>query len=211
MTNAGRTGTRSWAGVDLAERQRIRRDELLLVGIELLGAVKGPAVNVRAVCRAAGLTERYFYESFADRDQFVLEVYENVAGAARDALIAAVATTDSETDIATAAVNAFVELIVDHPAMGRVLLLAPTTEPGIGARGLELVPGFTALIEAQLSAIDDPAEKQMTAIGLVGALVTLFANYLDGVITVGRDRFVRHCVAMLERANRNPSGQLRGA
>ncbi len=206
MTTAGRTGTRSWAGVDLAQRQKIRRDELLQVGIDLLGAVNGPAVNVRAVCRAAGLTERYFYESFADRDQFVLEVYEHVAGAARDALIAAVASVDSESEIATAAVDAFVELIVDHPAMGRVLLIAPMTEPGIGERGVELVPGFTALIEAQLSAIDDPAQKQMTAIGLVGALVSLFANYLDGVITVGRDRFVGHCVAMLERANRSSGG-----
>lgn len=211
MTTAGRTGTRSWAGVDLAERQRIRRDDLLHVGVDLLGAVKGPAVNVRAVCRAAGLTERYFYESFTDRDQYVLEVYEHVAGAARDALIAAVAAAGSETDIARAAVTAFVELIVDRPAMGRVLLIAPTAEPGIGARGIELVPGFAALIEAQLSAIDDPAEKQMTAIGLVGALVTLFANYLDGVIAVDRDRFVRHCVAMLERANRRPDGQSRGA
>lgn len=51
------TTRRSWAGVDL------------------LGAPDGAAANVRAVCRAAELTERYFYESFTDRDTFVREVY----------------------------------------------------------------------------------------------------------------------------------------
>ena len=36
-----------------------------------VNAAAGPAVTVRAVCRQAGLTERYFYESFTDRDEFV--------------------------------------------------------------------------------------------------------------------------------------------
>lgn len=48
---------RTWAGSTLAERQAVRRTQLIAAGRELLGA--GQAVTVRAVCRAARLTERY--------------------------------------------------------------------------------------------------------------------------------------------------------
>ena len=50
----------------------------IAAGVGLLGGAAGPALTVRAVCRAAGLTERYFYESFADRDEFVRAVYDDV-------------------------------------------------------------------------------------------------------------------------------------
>jgi AcrR family transcriptional regulator len=193
---------RSWAGVGLAERQEIRRSELLRVGVELLGAPDGPAVNVRAVCKAAGLTERYFYESFPDRDQFVLAVYEHVAEQARGVLVDAVASTTSPADLAESAVRAFVELIVDRPAMGRVLLIAPMADTALAERGMQHVPGFGMLIENQLSEIDDAEERQMTAVGLVGALASLHIAYLDGGIKVDREKFVAHCVRLLGAANR---------
>ena len=60
-----------WSGVPLQDRQALRRDELIAAGVTLLGSRGGPALTVRAVCRATGLTERYFYESFTDRDEFV--------------------------------------------------------------------------------------------------------------------------------------------
>lgn len=191
---------RSWAGVELSERQRIRRSDLLRAGIELLGAPDGPAVNVRAVCRASGLTERYFYESFTDRDQFVAEVYADVAEQARNTLIGAVAAADSPLARARAAVEAFVQLIIDRPAMGRVLLIAPMTEPGLGGRGMASAPGFALLIEEQLGMIEDPQERQLLSVGLVGALASLFIGYLDGTITVERERFIAHCVDLLSRA-----------
>ena len=67
----------------------LRRDELIAAGVALLGGAQGPALTVRAVCRAAGLTERYFYESFADRDEFVRAVYDDVCARAMSALTTA--------------------------------------------------------------------------------------------------------------------------
>ena len=52
-----------WSGVPLEDRQALRRDELIAAGVSLLGSESGPALTVRAVCRAAGLTERYSYEA----------------------------------------------------------------------------------------------------------------------------------------------------
>lgn len=203
------TERRTWAGTGIEERRAARRDALLAAGVGLLGAEGGAAVSVRAVCRAAALTERYFYESFTDRDEYVRAVYEDVGRQARDALVDAVASSGSPRDRAVAAVSAFVELMVDEPARGRVLLLAPLTEPALGGQGLELAPAFVLLVHEQLSRLPDPDERQMTAVGLVGALTSLFIGYLDGTITAPRERFVAHCVGLLESAGQ-PFGRSRG-
>ncbi len=193
------TSRRSWAGIALDERRRVRREQLLAAGVEVLGAADGAGGGVRAVCRAAGLTERYFYESFTDRDGFVREVYAHVGARARDVLVEAVDGAEPSYR-AESAVRAFVSLMVDEPAMGRMLLLAPLREPAISGRGVELAPVFVALVSAQLTAIDDDAVRTMVAVGLVGALTSLFMGYLDGAVDVPRETLIRHCVTLLERA-----------
>ena len=84
-----------WSGVPLEDRQALRRDELVAAGTQLLGGESGPAVTVRAACRQAGLTERYFYESFADRDEFVRAVYDDVCSRAMSALMSAASASCS--------------------------------------------------------------------------------------------------------------------
>lgn len=138
------------------------------VGVTLLGAVDGPAVNVRAVCKAAGLTERYFYESFTDRDQYVVAVHTFVAERAQSALATAVESETTSEAVATAAVDAFVKLMVDDPAMGRVLLIAPLSEPVLSGRGIESMPAFVDLVYDQLSEIADPVDKRWWQSGWSG-------------------------------------------
>nr|WP_206037696.1 TetR/AcrR family transcriptional regulator [Rhodococcus sp. HNM0569] len=183
-------------------RREARREALVVAGIELLGAADGPSVSVRAVCRAAGLTERYFYESFDDRDAFVRAVYAEVGERARSALVDAVGSTTTPSERAERAVGAFVEMMVDHPAAGRVLLVAPLSEPALSRRGLELMPAFVELVREQLEAVADPVSRQLVAVGVVGALTTLFIGYLDGTLDASRQQFVSHCVSLVMQANR---------
>ncbi|HVW41764.1 MAG TPA: TetR/AcrR family transcriptional regulator [Amycolatopsis sp.] len=191
---------RTWGGTTLDDRRAARREKLLTAGLDLLGTDGSAAVSVRAVCRHARLTERYFYENFADREELVLAVYEHVAAEARQALIDAVPDTRADAAVrAEAAVSAFVELMLDDPRKGRVLLLAPITDPALSARGVALLPAFAALIREQLPGRLDDAGREMTAVGLVGALTNLFTAYLGGALKVSRDRLVSHCVALLAR------------
>ncbi|WP_131832982.1 TetR/AcrR family transcriptional regulator, partial [Mycobacteroides abscessus] len=111
----GQAQRRSWAGVSPAERADERRRELMAAGVRLLGLRPRPAVTVRAVCRSAGMTERYFYEHFSDRDTFVRAVYDHVGFRAIEAL--------SGVRSAYEGVDAFARLMVDEPTMGRVLLI----------------------------------------------------------------------------------------
>ncbi|MGV0641967.1 TetR/AcrR family transcriptional regulator [Mycolicibacterium sp. XJ879] len=178
-----------WSGVPLRDRQALRRDELISAGSALLGSADGPALTVRAVCRAAGLTERYFYESFADRDEFVRAVYDDVCARAMSTL------TTAETP--REAVERFVELMVDDPAGGRVLLLAPEVEPVLVRSGAEWMPNFIELLQQKLTRITEPALAAMVATGLIGALTALFTAYLDGRLTATREQFIDYCVGML--------------
>ena len=188
------TPSRTWAGTTLDDRKAVRREQLIETGLELLGTEK--PVSVRAVCRHAKLTERYFYESFADREELVLAVYERVGSQAHQALVDAVRETAEPDARAEAAVTAFVELMVDDPRKGRVLLLAPMTDPALSRRGLELLPAFAELVRGQLSGGDD-VERQMVAVGLVGALGNVFIAYLNGTLQVSRERLVAHCVRLV--------------
>lgn len=178
-----------WSGVPLEDRQALRRDELVAAGTQLLGGESGPAVTVRAACRQAGLTERYFYESFGDRDEFVRAVYDDVCSRAMTALMSA--TTPRE------AVERFVALMVDDPVRGRVLLLAPAVEPVLVASGAEWMPSFIDLLQHKLTQITDPVRQKMIATSLIGGLTALFTAYLNGRLTATREQFIDYCVEML--------------
>ncbi len=181
-----------WSGVPLRDRRALRRDELITAGIGLLGRPGGPALTVRAVCRAAGLTERYFYESFTDRDEYVAAVYDEVCTAA----MAALSTAASPRD----AVERFVALMVDDPMRGRVLLLAPEAEPVLAHSGARWMPDFIELLQRKLTRITDPAMQAMVATGLIGALTALFTAYLDGRLVATREQFIDHCAELLLNA-----------
>jgi AcrR family transcriptional regulator len=181
--------SRRWSGVPLEDRHVLRRDELIAAGVQLLGGESGPAVTVRAVCREAGLTERYFYESFSDRDEFVRAVYDDVCTRAMAALTSA--TTPRE------AVEQFVALMVDDPVRGRVLLLAPAVEPVLVRSGAEWMPSFIDLLQRKLTQIGDPVRQKMIATSLIGGLTALFTAYLDGRLAASRAQFIDYCVDML--------------
>ncbi|MGP4054939.1 TetR/AcrR family transcriptional regulator [Mycobacterium sp. 4D054] len=178
-----------WSGVPLQDRQALRRDELVAAGIGLLGSPAGPHLTVRAVCKAAGLTERYFYESFTDRDEYVAAVYDDVCTAAMSALMKAEGMRD--------AVERFVALMIDDPARGRVLLLAPEAEPVLARSGARWMPNFIELLQRNLTQISDPTTQAMVATGLIGALTALFTAYLDGRLEVTREQFIDHCAELL--------------
>jgi AcrR family transcriptional regulator len=190
VTSGQRRGR--WSGVPLEDRQARRRDDLVAAGVQLLGNAGGPAVTVRAVCRQASLTERYFYESFTDRDEFVRAVYDDVCQRAMSALMSA--TTARE------AVEFFVALMVDDPVRGRVLLLAPEVEPVLTRSGAEWMPNFIDLLQRTLptiTQITDPVTQHMAATSLLGALTALFTAYLDGRLAATREQFIDYCVDML--------------
>ncbi|AUN39130.1 TetR/AcrR family transcriptional regulator [Tsukamurella tyrosinosolvens] len=194
----------------LEERRESRRRQMLDAGIALLGGPEAGALGVRAVCRSTGITERYFYEAFGTRDGFAHAVYDDIAHRTQDVLVrsvrqvydaaAAAEAPITATAVAEAAVSGFVEFVVDRPDVGRILLLAPHREPALAERGLISMPAFFDVVAAALPSTVDETTRRLVAMGLVGALTTLFTEYIAGRLDVTRERLVAHCVRLIATA-----------
>ena len=72
--------TRLYRGSSAAERRAQRREQLILAAIRVYGERGYRNATVKAVCEAAGLTERYFYESFANSEALLVASYRAVTG-----------------------------------------------------------------------------------------------------------------------------------
>lgn len=67
---------RVYAGVSREQRQRERRETLLTAAFEIIGSKGFKAATVRAVCAQAGLSNRYYYETFAGAEDMLIAVYQ---------------------------------------------------------------------------------------------------------------------------------------
>jgi AcrR family transcriptional regulator len=189
----------------LEDRAATRRAALVEAGVELLGTEGAAGVTVRAVCRGAKLTERYFYESFDSRDALLRAVHAQVASEARDAIIAAVAAARPRTPerVAHAAVAAFTAFLEADPRRGRVLLSESFSDTVLAQHDLELIPAFAALLVDQIRALPDPpddVDAQLTAVALLGALRTLYLTWLGGDPPIPAARLNAHATALIVAA-----------
>lgn len=87
--------------------------------------------------------------------------------------------------------------MVDDPTRGRVLLLAPASEPVLTKSGAAWMPNFIDLVQHRLTRITDPAIQAMVAATLIDALTALFTAYLDGRLSASPEQFTDYCVDML--------------
>tara|TARA_Y100000782_G_scaffold115436_1_gene158397 strand:- start:1200 stop:1799 length:600 start_codon:yes stop_codon:yes gene_type:complete len=75
------TKSHSLKGMSMSERKAWRRKQLLEAAIQTYGQKGFDQTTVKDVCLSAGLTERYFYESFTNRDELLMAAFEQVSDA----------------------------------------------------------------------------------------------------------------------------------
>lgn len=205
---------RRYAGASATERRERRRAALLDAGLSLLGTSGLAGTTVRGVCAHAGLTERYFYESFADRDALLLAVFDEVAAGGAAAILTAVQEVDPRADadaLAVAAFGAFVSYLTSDPRLGRVLLLEAHGNEALQQRRHSALKTFALLaVEHGRPRLGPSAPGQtdalLTALALVGGLAELLICWLNGDLDVPRERLVNHCAALLVAASGVRSG-----
>jgi AcrR family transcriptional regulator len=144
----GSTGTeRSYGGKTAAERAAERRERLVVSTIEVLAESGEARATMTAICGGAGLTERYFYESFASLDEAMLaaldQVCEEILTLAAEVIEAA---PGSPEDRVHAVMQAFVELVTHSPDKVRVAVLHASANPRLRTRRNELMGVFADFV-----------------------------------------------------------------
>lgn len=125
MTSIDEPEGRPYRGVPLAERRKERRQRLMAAGRQVFGENGFRGTTVKMVCREAGLTERYFYESFDSREALFKAVVEAGAAELRQRILDTVAGLGSGADaraVARAALRSYFGLMRDEPGLARLLL-----------------------------------------------------------------------------------------
>lgn len=75
MASSTKRRGRVYNGLTAGARAARRRAQLIEAGLQVFGTVGFRGATVRGVCAQAGLTDRYFYESFEGMEDLLLAVY----------------------------------------------------------------------------------------------------------------------------------------
>ncbi len=121
------TAKRRYGGQSESERQGERRERLIAAAIMLYGRHGYRTTGVRAVCQEAGLTERYFYESFANSEALLAAAFDVVV----ERLIDQIRSVGADAALpvierARLRIGAYYETIRAHPDAARVFLIEIT-------------------------------------------------------------------------------------
>lgn len=115
---------RAYGGRSMDERRSMRRRQFVDAGIEVFGRDGFRAATVKSLCREAGLTERYFYESFGNSETLFAEVYKTLVSRLEQAVVAAIEAAPREPEAtARAGLRVFFETMYNQPGTARILLI----------------------------------------------------------------------------------------
>jgi AcrR family transcriptional regulator len=196
---AARTRSR-WAGVPPEERTASRRSLLIDAAFDLLGTEGDDGTTVRAVCQKARLNPRYFYESFADRDELLVAVYDQQVSKLGEAVIAAVgAAGDDPAATTRAGIETIVRFVADDPRQAKVLYSEALGNEAVNRRRLESTHAVVGFLVGWAEERGAPRGEHINLVAgsiLVGGMGELLHAWLDGRIDLTLDELIDDAVAL---------------
>ena len=116
--------TRLYRGASPEQRQAERRTQLIKSAIRVYGEKGYRLATVKAVCEAAGLTERYFYESFANSEELLVASFQVVSNNLYTRVVEAARTAPPKrVDQIHAMLFTYFSTLRQEPVSARMFLL----------------------------------------------------------------------------------------
>ena len=167
----------------------------------MLGGVDDPPeLTVRAVCAHAGLSARYFYETFADKDAFVAAVFDGVIAEIAATTQAAVAAAPREEQNLAGIAN-LVRTIAGDARIGRLLFNAQLSNTVVTRKRVE-AGGVFALLSGQhvTSAyrLSENARTASLAHFVVGGVGQTISAWVSGDIELEQAQLVEQLTRILD-------------
>lgn len=203
---------RAYRGLTPEARRAERRARLLAAAVEVFGTFGFRAATVRQICAAAGLTERYFYESFDNLGSLFVAAHDHGLDRLRATLVQAVVGAPPGFEaMAEAVLRAFFGHLQREPRSARILLIevygAAEDLDRLYQRG---VRDFTALvrglIDAHLRVDRAGLDADLLATAVVGATIHLATRWLLEGYRESLDAMVSNARAIVVAVGRPLAG-----
>ena len=195
------TQARPYAGVDAADRQARRRTRLLEAGLGLLGSNIDPAgLTVRGICQQSGLATRYFYDSFADNDQFIGAVFDWVITRMAMTTQEAVSAAPAELQTRSRMTN-IVAAIEAVPRVGRLMFGTQMSNTALIRKRRESEALFVMLSGRHVETLlRRPATERITAFAyfVVGGVTQTISAWLAGDVSLSSEELVDQLSAIVD-------------
>ncbi|MFY0579783.1 TetR/AcrR family transcriptional regulator [Cystobacter fuscus] len=158
---------RLYRGSSAEERKAQRREQFIEAAIRVYGAQGYRHATVKAVCEAAGLTERYFYESFSNSEELLVASFQAVKDFLFGELEKAGAGSPGDAlERTRTMLQAYYELLQGHPQSARVFLVEISgVSPAVDRALVAALEAFGELLSRTITprtrggAADDPAAR----------------------------------------------------
>ena len=169
-TQTAKAPPRLYGGLSAEQRQAERRDRLIVAAIQVSARTGREGATVAAICAEAGLTARYFYESFPNREALFRAAFARV----QDELFARIAAQASGRDPVLAALTAFFAVLAEYPGPARVFLVElDETEAEMKALGRAAAARFGALF------VPDAEPGSLAQAGATGAIIQIARRWIQ--------------------------------
>ncbi len=187
---------RTYGGQSAEARALARRERLIEAAVKVYGAQGYRNATVKAVCEAAGLTERYFYESFDNSEALLIAAFDHVAHVVLRCLDGIRAEHESSpVEAARAVLRAYFQILKDDPNGARLFVMEITrVGPAVDAVLAAWMEEYGELLAKTLSPKRPAASRRgvLTRAGAAGAVVQIArtwirGGYAQGVYTVAED------------------------
>jgi AcrR family transcriptional regulator len=186
---------RPYRGVSAEERRSDRRERLLDAALEEIGDVGLSGLTMKRVCARAGLTERYFYESFGDREALLVALHDRVHAQVDLAIADALGESPAELLPRFRAVaGAVVGVLSDDPRVARTYREAAASD-ALREPQREATEQYAALLAAQIRESHGLGDRHQARLELVthvlvSGLIQTIGSWLDGTIALSREDLV---------------------
>jgi len=159
---------RRYSGQSFEDRQAERRDKLIHAAVQVAGRVGLDGASVAAICAEAGLTARYFYESFPTREAIFVEAYRAV----QNELLHRITEGKGQGD-PKRALTGFYNAIRERQDLARVFLI--DLEDRDGAMRMASFEGANKLSKA----FGLKATHPLMVAGIIGGLVDIAKRWIE--------------------------------
>jgi AcrR family transcriptional regulator len=198
---------RRYRGSSVEERRAQRREQLIQAAIQVYGEQGYRNATVKSVCEAAGLTERYFYESFANSEELLVASFQAVMDfLLRELEKASAEATGGAAERVRAMLTAYYAALQLHPQSARVFLVeisgvSPAVDQALEAslRGFGELLARTLDPQGKGSASDEPLLRAGVVGGIIHIALSWIASGYAQTIHEVVDTAMRLCLVLRKR------------